>query len=106
MDVLVYPIPGSDKSCRTVREAMAAGVPVIAPAIGFLPELIADHSTGRLMALAWESLAKILEELILDKSQLLEMGQRSLQTAFRRFSPVLQAERTLDFYHKLLANAA
>jgi glycosyltransferase involved in cell wall biosynthesis len=106
MDVLVYPIPGSDKSCRTVREAMAAGVPVIAPAIGFLPELIEDHSTGRLMALAWESLAKILEELILDKSQLLEMGQRSLQTAFRRFSPVLQAARTLDFYHKLLANAA
>jgi glycosyltransferase involved in cell wall biosynthesis len=106
MDVLVYPIPGSDKSCRTVREAMAAGVPVIAPAIGFLPELIEDHSTGRLMELAWESLAKILEELILDRAQLLEMGQRSLQTAIRRFSPVLQAERTLDFYHKLLLNTA
>ncbi|MEE4599900.1 MAG: glycosyltransferase family 4 protein [Desulfobacteraceae bacterium] len=105
MDLLVYPIPGSDKSCRTVREAMAAGVPVIAPAIGFLPELIEDHSTGRLMALAWESLAKILEELILDRAQLLEMGQRSLQTAIRRFSPVLQAERTLYFYHKLLVNA-
>jgi D-inositol-3-phosphate glycosyltransferase len=104
MDLLVYPIPGSDKSCRTVREAMAAGVPVIAPAIGFLPDLIEDHSTGRLMALAWESLAKILEELILDKAQLLEMGHRSLQTAIRRFSPVLQAERTLDFYHKLLVN--
>ena len=106
MDVLVYPIPGSDKSCRTVREAMAAGVPVIAPEVGFLPELIEDHKTGRLMALAWESLANILEELILDKAQLLEMGQKSLQTAIRRFSPVLQAERTLDFYHKLLVNAA
>ena len=106
MDVLVYPIPGSDKSCRTIREAMAARVPVIAPAIGFLPELIEDQSTGRLMDLAWESLAKILEELILDDAQLLEMGQRSLQTAFRRFSPVFQAERTLDFYHRLLANTA
>jgi glycosyltransferase involved in cell wall biosynthesis len=106
MDVLVYPIPGSDKSCRTVREAMAAGVPVIAPEVGFLPELIQDHSTGRLMALAWESLAKILEELILDKAQLSEMGQRSLQTAIRRFSPILQAEKTLDFYHKLLLNTA
>ena len=106
MDLLVYPIPGSDKSCRTVREAMAAGVPVIAPAVGFLPELIDDHLTGRLMDLAWESLAKILEELILDKAQLLEMGHRSLQTAIRRFSPVLQAERTLDFYDKLLLNTA
>jgi len=106
MDLLVYPIPGSDKSCRTVREAMAAGVPVIAPAIGFLPELIEDHSSGRLMELAWESLAKILEELILDNAQLLEMGHKSLQTAIRRFSPVLQAERTLDFYHKLLVDTA
>ena len=104
MDVLVYPIPGSDKSCRTVREAMAAGVPVIAPEVGFLPELIEDHSTGRLMALAWESLAKILEEFIMDKAQLLEMSQKSLQTAIRRFSPVLQAEKTLEFYHKLLMN--
>ena len=85
---------------------MAAGVPVIAPEVGFLPELIEDHTTGRLMALAWESLANILEELILDKAQLLEMGQKSLQTAIRRFSPVLQAERALSFYHKLLANAA
>jgi glycosyltransferase involved in cell wall biosynthesis len=106
MDLLVYPIPGSDKSCRTVREAMAAGVPVIAPAIGFLPELIEDHSTGRLMEPSWESLAKIIEEFIQDSTQLLEMGHKSLQTAIQRFSPILPAERTLDFYHKLMANTA
>ncbi|MEJ2167018.1 MAG: glycosyltransferase family 4 protein [Desulfobacterales bacterium] len=66
MDVLVYPTPGSDQSCRTVREAMAAGVPVIAPEIGFLPELMEDHITGRLMAFSWESLADILKELVQD----------------------------------------
>lgn len=102
MDVLVYPFPGSDKSCRTVREAMAAGVPAIAPAIGFLPELIEDHLSGRLMDLTWESLVKILNELIQDKVKLSEMGHRSLQTAIRRFSPVLQAEKILNFYQKLL----
>lgn len=102
MDVLVYASPGSDKSCRTVREAMAAGLPVIAPGIGFLPELIEDHVSGRLMDLSWESLAKILEELIDDKVKLREMGRRSLETSILRFSPTLQAERTLDFYQKLL----
>jgi len=102
MDVLVYANPGSDKSCRTVREAMAAGIPVIAPGTGFLPELIEDQVTGRLMALSWESLAQILEELIQDDGKVREMGDRSLETALQRFSPMLQAERTLEFYRKLL----
>ncbi len=102
MDVLVYASPGSDKSCRTVREAMAAGIPVIAIGAGFLPELIEDRITGRLMELSWESLARILEELIQNEVKLREMGQRSLNTSIQRFSPMLQAERTLDFYQKLL----
>ena len=102
MDVLVYASPGSDKSCRTVREAMAAGIPVIAPAIGFLPELIEDHVTGKLMDVSGENLAIILEELIRDDVKLHDMGRRSIKTAILRFSPMLQAEKTLNFYHKLL----
>lgn len=102
MDVLVYASPGSDKSCRTVREAMAAGIPVIAPGSGFLPELIDDHVNGKLMALSWQSLADILEELIADEAKLRDMGRRALETASRRFSPLLQAERTLDLYRILL----
>jgi len=102
MDVMVYPIPGSDKSCRTVREAMAAGLPVIAPGIGFLPELIEDNVTGRLMDFSWESLAKILQELVPDKTKVNELGRRALETARQRFSTKLQAQRTLEFYDKLL----
>jgi glycosyltransferase involved in cell wall biosynthesis len=102
MDVLIYPTPGSDKSCRTVREAMAAGIPVIAPGIGFLPELIEDHVTGRLMVLSGESLADILSELMQDKTKLREMGSRALKCATRRFAPDLQARKTLTFYQRLL----
>jgi len=102
MDVLVYPSPGSDKSCRTVREAMAAGLPVIAPATGFLPELIEDHVSGRLMDPSGENLAKILEELIQEPKALGDLAHRALKTANKRFSSMLQAERTLDFYQKLL----
>ena len=102
MDVLVYPFPGSDKSCRTVREAMAAGLPVIAPRIGFLPELIEDKVTGRLIDFSWESLANILRELVPDQTNVNGLGQRALTTARQRFSPKLQAQRTLEFYDKLL----
>jgi glycosyltransferase involved in cell wall biosynthesis len=102
MDVLVYAIPGADKSCRTVREAMASGLPVIAPPIGFLSELVEDHVTGRLMDLSGERLAKILEELLRDQNKLREMGRRSIQRANQRFSLGLQAKKTLSFYRKLL----
>ena len=102
MDVLVYASPGSDKSCRTVREAMAAGIPVIAPASGFLPELIEDHVTGRLMDISGENLADILDELLRNKNKLPELGCRSLKRAIQRFSLSLQAKKTLSFYHQLL----
>jgi len=102
MDVLVYARAGSDKSCRTVREAMAAGLPVIAPAAGFLTELIMDQVTGQLMDPAGQNLAQILEALILDGDKLRAMANKALETAGRRFSPLLQAERTLDFYRKIL----
>lgn len=102
MDLLVYPVPGTDKSCRTVREAMASGVPVIASGIGFLPELIEDGDNGRLMDLSPRSLADILSDLIRDHDKLDRMGRRASETAEQRFSTALQAERTLSFYRKLL----
>jgi len=102
MDVLVYPIPGTDKSCRTVREAMATGVPVIAPEIGFLKELIEDGVNGKFMDLSSESLANVLSSLIKDTDKLKTMKHFALETAKRRFSMTLQAEKTLLFYEKLL----
>ncbi len=101
MHVLVYPRPGSDKSCRTVREAMAAGLPVVAPSVGFLPELIEDHQTGRLMTISGEDLAGILSELISNPVKLGEMATRALKTSAARFSRRLQAEKTLAWYQTL-----
>ena len=102
MDVLVYPVPGTDKSCRTVREAMASGVPVIASRIGFLPELIENGVNGRLMDLSPESLADILSDLIRDHDKLDRMAGRASETAEQRFSTAFQAKRTLSFYGRLL----
>ena len=102
MDVLAYPTPGTDKSCRTVREAMASGLPVIAPRIGFLPELIEDHVTGRLTDEKGVELTDILTDFMRNETKLREMGRRALETAKQRFAPSLQAERTLSFYRELL----
>jgi glycosyltransferase involved in cell wall biosynthesis len=102
MDVLVYPMPGTDKSCRTVREAMASGVPVIASRIGFLPELIEDGVNSCLMDLSPKNLADILLGLMRDRKKLDTMARRASETAQQRFSTALQAERTLSLYRRLL----
>ena len=102
MDVLVYPFPGTDKTCRTVREAMAAGVPVIAPDMGFLPKMIEDGTNGWLMDTSPESLASILPNLIKDRESLKKTAENAFKTAQQRFSPVRQAENIFSLYHKIL----
>jgi glycosyltransferase involved in cell wall biosynthesis len=103
MDVLIYPMPGTDKSCRTVREAMAAGTPVIAPRIGFLTELIDDAYNGRFMEFSAESAANILSELIADAGLLDQMKHNALQTSIKRFSRSHHGKKVLSFYKRRLA---
>jgi len=104
MDVLIYPFPGTDKTCRTVREAMAAGVPVIASNMGFLPEMIEDGTNGWLMDTSPESLAGILPDLIKDSRNLKKIAQNAFKTAQQRFSPARQSENIFLLYHKTLQN--
>jgi glycosyltransferase involved in cell wall biosynthesis len=49
LDFKVFLTPGSDGSCRAVREALACGKPVVAFRTGILPELIKDKKTGILV---------------------------------------------------------
>jgi glycosyltransferase involved in cell wall biosynthesis len=106
MDTLVYPVPGTDKTCRTVREAMASGVPVIAPKTGFLPELITDGKNGRIIGFTSQSLSETLEDIIICKAKLGNMADMAYKTAHEKFSPLLRAEKTLTLYNTLLTKNA
>jgi len=101
MDVLLYPIPGTDKTCRTVREALAAGVPVIAPRIGFLPQLIEDNANGRLVDLKPESFAQALKDLMDSPKDVQRLSKGAIESA-QRFNLATQAEKTLQFYARLM----
>jgi glycosyltransferase involved in cell wall biosynthesis len=46
MNAKVFLVPGSDGSCRAVREVLAVGVPVVATKRGMLPEIVIDGETG------------------------------------------------------------
>ena len=49
LDVFALMAAGSDESCRAALEAMAAGRPVVARAVGALPEAVAHGRTGLLV---------------------------------------------------------
>ena len=50
MHALAYPVPGTDQTCRTVREAMAAGVPIVGSAFALMG--LAGAQSGRHYRLA------------------------------------------------------
>ena len=104
MDVLVYPVPDTDKTCRTVREAMASSLPVIAAETGFLPKFIDDRITGRFMKPDSESLSDIISEMIEVQGELKQMADMAYKTAQQRFSTALQAEKVLASYNKIIKN--
>lgn len=101
MDVLAYPMHGTDRSCRTVREALTAGVPVVASRIGFLPHLVRHEVTGLLADPNGAAMAEALRRLHRNAEERRRFSEQAREEAVRRFDPDLQAERTLDFYDRL-----
>jgi glycosyltransferase involved in cell wall biosynthesis len=84
-------------------EAMAAGLPVVASAVGGVPELVEDGVTGRLVAPGdEEELGAALAGLLADAGARERMGaaaQRVVQARFRLDSMI---DRTARLYERLL----
>jgi glycosyltransferase involved in cell wall biosynthesis len=73
---VVVPSVGPDSLPMTVSEAQNCGVPVIASAVGGIPEQIVDGQTGWLVRAADElALADRLAELLASGDRAREMGQ-------------------------------
>jgi glycosyltransferase involved in cell wall biosynthesis len=101
MDVLAYPSPGTDPSCRTVRESLAAGIPVVGCEVGFLPTLIGDGETGFLAPSDSASLAEALGRVLADPVLRQRMSRQAGLEALERFSNKTQAGHCLSFYERL-----
>ena len=102
MDALIYPFHGTDHSCRTVREALAAGLPVVASHLGILPDLVKEGVTGFLGDFSPHGLAQALDKfLLLDPSARARMAASAAADARERFCRLAQARQVLDFYEHL-----
>ncbi|TVP89094.1 MAG: glycosyltransferase family 1 protein [Pseudomonadaceae bacterium] len=106
MDVLYFPVGGTDESCRTLREALACGCPVIGGNTGFIPELIKDGKNGLLVDLSVPAAQEAITRLHAEPQRLQAMAERAYADSRQRFSLSYQANSNLMFYQRLKAYRA
>jgi glycosyltransferase involved in cell wall biosynthesis len=93
VDVLVHPST-YDAFPTALLEAMAAGVPTVASAVGGIPEAIVERETGYLIGMPprADALVSALEPLLADTALRRRLGER----ARARFESEFSADRWLE----------
>jgi glycosyltransferase involved in cell wall biosynthesis len=91
----VFALPSKTEGLPlVVPEAMAVGLPIVATAVGGLPSVIDDGTTGLLVPVDEAALAAALARLDDDRALAHTMGQRAREVALARYS----ADRMVDAY--------
>lgn len=99
LDAFLFLVPGSDGTCRAVREAMARGLPVVATQRGMLPELVAEG--GFNCEEAPEALAAPLLQLAGDPKLRARVAAASAARVREHMDPERAARALLAFYRRL-----
>jgi glycosyltransferase involved in cell wall biosynthesis len=106
MDLLVHPATLEGLGV-ILLQAGAAGLPVVAAAVGGIPEVVVDGETGRLIPPGDpDSLARAVSELLSDPAGLLEMGASARFRVYREFSVAGMVEGNLKVYRELLGTSS
>ncbi len=102
-DALLFLVPGSDGTCRALREAMAMGKAVIGARRGMIPELVDDGRTGLVIEDTAQNIAAAIERLAGDRGLARSMGAAGRTKALATYDVKRQAEQVKAAYEALLA---
>jgi glycosyltransferase involved in cell wall biosynthesis len=107
LDVLAAPSPYPDPKGLYVIEALASGVPVVAPRHGAFPELLAATGGGLLVAPGDAAeLAAALVDLVRDPVRRERLGRAGCAAVHASFGDETMAAATLASYESCLAGQA
>ena len=103
LDACLYLVPGSDGTCRALREQMACGLaPLVTPRPP-LPEIVEEGVSGLVVEESARGLEHGLEHLITDSALRERLRHGARAAAERRFDLRTQAQAVTDFYGRVLA---
>lgn len=102
-DYKIFLVPGSDGSCRAVREALACAKPVIAARRGILPELIRDGETGLLIEENPADLARAMITMINDRDFRLSCSRAARRYAETVLDPERYVRKLIGAYDSMMA---
>ncbi|HZL70868.1 MAG TPA: glycosyltransferase family 4 protein [Planctomycetota bacterium] len=105
-DALLFLVPGSDGTCRALREAMAMGKPVIGARRGMIPELVDDGRSGLVIDDTPENIALAIERLAASRDERREMGKSARARAVEGFDIRRQADAVIASYEETLRRRA
>ena len=106
-DCFALMAPGSDDSCRAALEAMAAARPVVARALGALPETVLHGETGLLVQDDRpESIASALRTVLADRERARAMGAAGRRRAEQEFGAGRVVEIVERAYRAMLDGRA
>lgn len=103
-DAKVFLVPGTDGTCRAVREAMAMGKPIIAARRGMLPEIVDHGVNGIVIDDTPVALAEAICHLAADKVRLRSMSEEAFRKARSEFRLDIHAEKVIRIYEKLVGD--
>jgi glycosyltransferase involved in cell wall biosynthesis len=104
-DLYVHPARQENAPC-TIQESLACGTPVLAFAVGGIPEMVVPSKTGFLAArLSPESLAETLVSALADPEQLREMRDRCRQHAEEIWNPQKLMRQFAELARGLMAES-
>ena len=101
MNVNVFLVPGTDGSCRAVRETMAMGIPTIASHRGILPELVENNERGLIIDDTPENLANAILKLAHNQDLHHKLGEHGRKFALEHFALERQADIAGKIYYNL-----
>ncbi|MCX6698303.1 MAG: glycosyltransferase [Methanomicrobiales archaeon] len=101
-DLYIHPAR-ADTFPNTILEALACGTPVVASAVGGIPEQVVEGKTGFLVPVGDAQLmAKRIMQLLADDTYRQQMGRQAADDAARRFGLERMVDEYLHVYREMV----
>jgi glycosyltransferase involved in cell wall biosynthesis len=105
--VLVLPSIRSEARPQVIPQALAVGTPVVATAMGGIPEIVRDGETGRLVPPADpDALAQAILDLLRDRGRARALAAAGAALVRERFTAATTMAATTAVYEDVLAGRA